>query len=252
MKKAVLTAIGAGALCGVLAIAAPAQASVVLNGGVTGTAPTNPGSNDLFNPLYGVASVSGWYYGDLSNNPPASANFVYGALELTQASKITFTYLGKEAGFSNAFQIDTGSGWTTLISKPGTPSLDTTTQGLGTYQFSAGIIPFRFVSNGGSNIATNGGTGVGLGYTSQASIFVTFLDAATNKPLANQAKGPGNVVANLFDVFYDDSGANNDDNHDDFAIRFAVTPVPVPAALPILAAALAGFGFAGYRSRRDA
>lgn len=39
-------------------------------------------------------------------------------------------------------------------------------------------------------------------------------------------------------------------NRKGYIVEYNVHPVPVPAALPILAAALAGFGFAGYRHRR--
>ncbi len=69
---------------------------------------------------------------------------------------------------------------------------------------------------------------------------MTFLDSSLN-PTSNTS---GSIV----DVYFNDG--NVDDNHDDMGVRMSATPVPVPAALPIIGAALAGFGFAGWRSKR--
>jgi hypothetical protein len=72
---------------------------------------------------------------------------------------------------------------------------------------------------------------------------VVFLDPTTLKPLADQSLG-----STVADVFFNDGNA--DDNHDDMAVR--ISQVPIPAALPIIGAAFAGFGFAGFKSRRKA
>ena len=243
MNKTALATIGA--LFGAIAFAAPAKAFVYLDGGVAGVAPSgSTDKNDLFPGLYGGGpypsdTQPGFYFGDLSNTTTPAVTL--GALKLSSTSIVTFTYLGKEAGWTNSFQIDTGAGYTPIASTAGKPTGVSITP-IGSYTFSAGVIPFLFLTTaGGTGMAENGGAAVG-GFASQSSIFLTFLDAAGKPTTASS----GNVV----DVFFDDSGAFNDDNHDDMGIRITVTEVPVPAALPIIAAAFAGFGFAGFRSRR--
>ncbi|MCU0839106.1 MAG: hypothetical protein MUE49_10350 [Rhodospirillales bacterium] len=246
MKKAVLTAIGAGALCGVLAIVAPAEAKINFTGSqsYSVTAGNTTPFNQLVNGLYGTPmgnTVSGWVFGKESTGN----QFFPGGLEIVGgAHQLTMSYLGSEAGHKNQFFFNN----TLLKTTPGNSNqVFPAGQAIGVnpYSVSNGLLDFFFKANGGNGgtgLAPNGGAAAA--FCTDCSIFVVFLDKF-GKPTNPTAKD-GFIV----DIFFDDGGTN--DNHDDMGIRISATPVPVPAALPILAAALAGFGFAGYRSRRDA
>jgi hypothetical protein len=236
------SALLAAVLCAALALAQPAQANIVLTGGQAGTTtgpavnpPGATGQNDLIYPLYGGTSTAGYAYGDLQ-----TGGVVTGALTLTTASTISFGYLGSEAGYNNGFEISTDGGvtWQTLKTTGGkTDEAFATGQSIGSGTFGPGLIDFRFtVDNGAANITNDGGA------CADCSLFVTFLDSSGNPTSAKS----GSVV----DVLLNDGGTDAD--YDDMAIRFTVTAVPVPAALPIIGVALAGFGFAGFKSRRHA
>ncbi len=171
--------------------------------------------------------------------------FFPGGLEIVGgAHQLTMSYLGSEAGHKNQFFFNN----TLLKTTPGNSNqVFPAGQAIGVnpYSVSNGLLDFFFKANGGNGgtgLAPNGGAAAA--FCTDCSIFVVFLDKF-GKPTNPTAKD-GFIV----DIFFDDGGTN--DNHDDMGIRISATPVPVPAALPILAAALAGFGFAGYRSRRDA
>jgi hypothetical protein len=266
MIKAAVT-LGVGIACAALALAPyPAEANLLMSGGATGmsngTGVANvDGSvgtnlNDLIFNLYGgVSSVNGTYYGQVTGGAggTVSGNFD-GFLYLDQSSTLSFQYIASEASFSDAFE---SPGIATLTT-PGSliPRVDYDSSGVessgatfaaGNPANSATAIDFSFVKNGGGLIplgtATNGDPFAS--FCNDCSIFVVFLDPDTLDPLADQSQG-----STVADVFFNDG--NRDDNHDDMMIRITATPVPVPAALPIIGAALAGFGFAGFKSRRKA
>ncbi len=258
MKTAVGVAIGVGAFCGALALAIPADANIVLVGGDPGLTSTGKG-NDPIKPLYGQSPIAGAFFGHLSQ----SRGFVYGALKVDVASTISFADLGSEASYSNQFQINDGANWQTLKTTssaygrnadvagvvgpitgfPAGPLVASPPQIGASYLLGAGdVIPFRFLINGGNGVAANNGQK--KDFCKFCSMFVTFLDDA-NKPLPQSGQAGGS--ASTVDVFVNDGGI--DDDHDDMMIRIFSTPVSVPAALPIIAAAFAGFGFAGWRSR---
>lgn len=261
---------GAAAVCAALAVVQPANANIVLDGGQAASTSKGIG-NDVIGPVYGQASINGFYFGDLSPKVGPKV-FMQGTLKVDVKSTIDFSYLGSEAGYKNQFQVFTGGIWTPLKSTRGASEPNAEIAGSGIKKivdFAAGsvvpeaigltytldadeVIPFRFVINGGNGPSTKYAPNDGktrMEYCSFCSILVTFLDDQ-NKPLneAGQAGRSGSVV----DVFVNDG--NIDDNHDDMAIRIRATPmvmpVPVPAALPIALAAFAGFGFAGWRNRR--
>jgi hypothetical protein len=246
-------------------LAQPAQANLVMSGGqggqsnglnsanATGSAGTNV--NDLIFNLYGLSKVDGTYYGQVKGGAGGNVTGNYnGFVYLDTSSTLSFQYIGSEAGNKNEFE---SPGITSLFTSPGNGHgiVDYTASGVessgaaiaaGNPANSATAIDFSFVQNGG-----HGGTGTASNgdpygsFCTSCSLFVVFLDPTTLNPLDNQSLG-----STVADVFFNDG--NTDDNHDDMAIRITATPVPVPAALPIVGAALAGFGFAGFKSRRHA
>lgn len=268
MNKALVAAVG---LCGALAFGAPANAYIeIVNGPAVANVPGGSGVNDLFVPNYGAVPQKGYIFGDTSGDGSA---YQSGYLSLSTKSVVDFSYLGSEAGYHNAFQLFLNGAWTSLGPISSVTGAANTTPGfsgggnsgsydnpgaagatplpgaansvtplaIGSYTLDAGLIPFRFYTASASKTATNAMTNDSMSYSDGTSIAALFLSGGSPSDKLTQS--------DVVDVWYDDSGANVDDNHDDMGIRMSATPVPVPAALPIIGAALAGFGFAGWRRR---
>lgn len=164
-----------------------AQAGLIeTHGGVAGH---TPGNNDVLGG--GVAGTFG-------------AN-----LWLSGPAQITYTYVGKEAGWTNRFEAP-GGAFVTGTSG----SVDS----FSVLQTVAGYLDFTFLTRAG--LVGNGGNNL----QSVPSFFTQRLAA-------------GSVMIGL-----DDGGAGPDSDFDDLVLRVDATSVPEPATLAVLGAGLLFLG----------
>ncbi len=145
--------------------------------------------------------------------------FAGDGLYLSGPSNLTLTYLGKEAGDTDVFRMPGATeifrNSTTIV---GTQKVLTNVAG--------GLLDFSFKDLFAALLVQNGCGASGL----IGSIGV-FMESATSAL-----------------VFFNDAG--NDRDYDDMAVRVQVSPVPLPAALPLFAAAVGGAGFISRRRRK--
>jgi hypothetical protein len=218
-KKATL------ALMGSMALVATANAGFIL---VDNVAPTGSGmpvasNNEFAGPLAGLGVTS----------------YVLGTtLGTDSAGSVSFYYYGKEAGYSNQFQAAGGISHTTGFA-PSYQNYFSAPIALGSVGVGAGanLLDFQFCAFTWST--TSGGCVTNLQndalqYSSRQSIAMS-------------------LVGDSAWLFWDDSGAGPDDNHDDMVIRAVFTPtqVPEPQTLGLLGAGLLGVWFSMRRRERS-
>ena len=153
-------------------------------------------------------------------------------LKLNGASSVTFTYLGKEAGFNNFFfqGVDLFS---TGASAAGTSQTLNVTPG------ADGFLPFKFRSDGSIDLV-NGAVSAAFG-------------SIAFKVIGSVADDTMTVLALLNDHF------SGDADYDDMVIQITATrlkddgtnDVPLPGGVALLLSGLAGLGFMG-RARKKA
>lgn len=134
-------------------------------------------------------------------------------LGLTGPGRVTVTYGGTEAGYTNAFVLD---GMQLFDNKNGP-------QASVTDDFGAGALPFAFTTKKPAGTFANGGTqgsygSIALFALSDTSYYALFNDSSTS-----------------------------DMDYDDMWVKMEVAPVPLPAAAWLL---LGGIGALGAASRR--
>lgn len=198
------------ALCVVVIMlggAVPAAAGTTLDVKV-GTVTAVPNNNDFKGNLAGLGLVD---YTD-----------VRAAVSLSNASKLRFEFIAREASFNNTFKTSALS-----FTSPGPSFIGwSADQLIGTQSYSAGAITdwqFRRPDN----------TLYAIG-TQQFGIFL---------PDGFQ---PGDTYSSrVLYLGFDDTGAGPDDNHDDLILRVSVVPEPSTWAMLI-----AGFGLVGLAIRR--
>ena len=147
-------------------------------------------------------------------------------LETTGPGVLTFEYLGFEAGYTNSFLFDGNQCFRTGSSTSGGTCSGTT---------SGGAIDFQFWSN------------------LKTADFDAVVWDNLNPPasLLSYSIGVIQEGTNQFLLLWDDSGKNEDDNHDDLGVRVTFRPleqVPEPTSIAIMLAGMAGL--AGMRRRR--
>ena len=134
-------------------------------------------------------------------------------LGLTGPGRVTVTYGGTEAGYTNAFML----GGTTLFDNKSGPQASVTAD------FGAGALPFAFTTKQPAGSFANGET---QGYYGSIALFAL-------------------SDTSYYALFNDSSRSDKD--YDDMWVKMDVAPVPLPAAAWLL---LGGIGALGAASRR--
>ena len=153
-------------------------------------------------------------------------------IRLTEDAKLVYTFIGFEAGFANKFVAGSNI-FDTETYAPNNKVIDPAGLASFTQNAAAGLLDFRFLTNGGKRSIVNGEeniNNVGLGGVRNPDFFATIVGSPTAK-----------TGKSLY-LFLDDLGAGPDDNHDDLVVRIDVAPVPLPAGFALMGTALAGLG----------
>ena len=150
-----------------------------------------------------------------------------GVLETTGAGTLTFEYLGYEAGYTNSFLIGDEGCFQTGSSAVGATCTAATSGGSSTFS---------------------------SGRTSAATILPPLSGATLAPPGSLQSYSIGLIqeAPNSFLILWDDSGAQEDDDHDDLGVRIVFEPksVPKPDTVGLMLAGLVGaVGFVRRRPR---
>jgi hypothetical protein len=206
-----------------MGLAGAANAGLVLTGPNLSAGSTNA-SNDI------IHTQTGWFGGNLAS----TGNYT-----------VTFTYLGKEAGFSNDFVFTVGNVVVFNTNTATAGSFYTTTL-LGT-----GTVPFEFKTNSGADTVVDGSNRV-FG-ASHPNFFVSFGTFGPGNVFtgSNATTGLQGVIA------LDDAGAGPDKDYDDLVLKFVVSErgdanvpaAPEPATWAMMMLGFAGVGFMAYRRK---
>ncbi|MFO1089749.1 MAG: hypothetical protein U1E46_09255 [Hyphomicrobiales bacterium] len=148
-------------------------------------------------------------------------------------AKITYTFLGKEAGFTNELDSLGGTATGKLFDTTAAAGASVTSKFGPT---SGSLVPFRFkVASGGSGEADNGGP----------------MNGGRDISIGFRPRG-GFSATNNYSVVYamfSDGGGTGDNDFDDMLVQISITHAPIPPAAVLFVGGLAGIGFLSKRRK---
>lgn len=247
------------AVVAALGLASQANAALILDTGIT----TGPGG---FQPDAVGTDTNG------NDLPGITGNLRFGQLFADTAGIVEFFYVGTEAAYTNTLVLNNALLLTGAASYSSTPGLnfgapDATIGAItvGKNQF----VDFGFCTNGGHDVGIFGkcaynddaasliaqynyqeSASAEAGYRSIGFRALTSYNPVTG--LSGTNNYANTLDSYLWGIFWDDSGAKNDDNHDDFiaVARFQPTAVPEPSTLFLIGIGMLAIAVVGRRARK--